>query len=49
LEELYAGMFDYYQRFDFHLLLWNTETEGNITFSIDFNDFQTVGPQAVVI
>ncbi|KQR93952.1 hypothetical protein ASG01_15535 [Chryseobacterium sp. Leaf180] len=49
LEELSAGAFDYYQRFDFHLLLWSTETDGNITFSIDFNDFETVGSQAVVI
>jgi len=49
LEELRTGEFDYYQRFDFHLLLWNTETDGNITFNIDFNDFETAGSQAVVI
>lgn len=49
LEELCAGMFDYYQRFDFHLLLWSTETDGNITFSIDFIDFTAAGSQAVVI
>ena len=49
LEELRAGTFDHYQRFNFHQLLWSTETDGNITFSIDFNDFETLGSQAVVI
>ncbi|MEJ5092188.1 helix-turn-helix domain-containing protein [Sphingobacterium faecium] len=49
IEELRAGTFDYYQRFNFHLLLWSTETDANITFSIDFNDFEAVGSHAVVI
>ena len=49
LEELPAGSFDYYQRFDFHLLLWTTESDENLTFSIDFTDFETVGSQAVVV
>lgn len=49
LEELPAGIFKDYQRFDFHLLLWNTESDGNTTFSIDFNDFKAFGSQAIVI
>lgn len=49
LEELRAGTFDSYKPFNFHQLLWSTETDGNITFSIDFNDFEALGSQAVVI
>ena len=48
-EELRAGTFNHYQRFNFHLLLWTTEIDGNITFSIDFTDFEMCAHQAVVI
>ncbi|WP_157288044.1 helix-turn-helix domain-containing protein [Pedobacter cryoconitis] len=49
LEELCAGTFDHYQRFNFHQLLWSTEIDGKITFSIDYTDFEMICHQAVVI
>ncbi|RZJ89682.1 MAG: helix-turn-helix domain-containing protein [Chryseobacterium sp.] len=49
LENLGEGAFNYYKRFNFHMLIWSRAIDGNVNFSIDFTDFKILCNQAVVI
>ena len=40
IEETGDSLFDNYQRYDFHQLMWLTEAEGDTRYFLDFNEYE---------
>jgi len=49
LQEAEGGIFDNYQRYDFHQVIWFVEVGKNNTYFLDFNEYTIQNNQVVVV
>ncbi|MDL2247864.1 hypothetical protein LJC05_03955, partial [Bacteroides sp. OttesenSCG-928-J23] len=49
LEDADDSIFDNYQRYDFHQVIWFTRVGGNDSYFLDFNEYQIKDNQVIVV